>query len=195
MRIKFGALSAIVGLCLVLNACVGGLLVGGATAVGLAMHDRRTVGTVVEDQALEFRLHHALRRSAMPLGNSHINVYSYNGNVLLSGEVSSEALKRGVEDVVRRDDKVRHIHNELQVGEPSPIISRSNDAWITTKTKSSLLQLSELPHFDPTRVTVVTERGTVYLLGLVTRQEGDAVAQVARRVNGVQQVVKLFEYI
>lgn len=177
-----------------LNNCAP-IIIGGATTVGMAVHDRRTVGTVVEDRAIEFKAYELLRQQQRRLARSHVAVTSYNNVVLLSGEVETAQLRDWVEQTVSRVEKVRKVHNELLVGPPSPLASRSNDSWITAKAKSALLQISGLPSFDPSRVKILTERGNVYLLGLVSQQEGDAVTHIVRQISGVQQVVKLFEYI
>ncbi len=176
-----------------LSGC-GLIMVGGtATAAGV-VHDRRTAGTVVEDQAIEFKAYEVLRGDVERMSNANVSVTSYNGRVLLSGQVPDPRTKEWVEAKVAEVDKVREVFNELTVSPPSPMASRTNDAWITTVTKTSLVQVSGLPDFDPTRVKVVTERGVVYLMGLVTPAEGEASASVARHVSGVQKVVKLFEY-
>lgn len=177
-----------------LAGCAAGVLVGG-TAVGIGLaHDRRTAGTVIEDQAIELKAYGRLSREQSLQGN-HINVTSYNTAVLLSGEVATPELRRRAEDIVRNIDKVKRVHNELIIAAPSSLASRSSDAWITTKVKTSLLQIDGLPDFDPTRVKVVTERGIVYLLGLLQPREAEAVISTVRRVGGVQKIVTLFEYI
>lgn len=177
-----------------LSGC-GAVIVGGtATAAGV-VHDRRTAGTVVEDQAIELKAHEALDSEPQRLAGAHVNVTSYNNIVLLSGEVPDPQTRQWVEERVRQVEKVRQVHNELVVAPSSSLASRSNDSWITTKVKTSLIQISGLPDFDPTRVKVVTERGSVYLMGLVSQAEGEAAASVARQVSGVQQVVTLFEYL
>lgn len=177
-----------------LSGC-GVLVLGGtATAAGV-VHDRRTAGTLVEDQAIELKAYEALDRDPQRLANAHVNVTSYNNSVLLTGEVPDEQTRAWVEERIEQVEKVREVHNELVVAPPSSLGSRSNDAWITTKVKTSLVRITGLPGFDPTRVKVVTERGSVYLMGLVTQAEGDAAASVARQISGVQRVVKLFEYL
>ncbi|MFZ1641512.1 MAG: BON domain-containing protein [Candidatus Contendobacter sp.] len=176
-----------------LNGCVG-LLVGG-TAVGIGMaHDRRTTGTVVDDQTIELKLYDALNQQ-LPPGN-HINITSYNGAVLLSGEAVSAQARQQAEAIARGiDPPVIEVYNELVIGPPSALSSRSNDTLLTTKVKTALLRINDIPDFDPTRVKVVTERGVVYLMGLVRPQEANAAADVASQVDGVRQVVTLFEYI
>lgn len=187
-----GALA--LALALALSGCAG-ILVGGA-ATGVSMvHDRRTAGAVVDDQTIELKLYDALNRQ-LPPGN-RISVTSYNGAVLLSGEaVSEEARQRaGVIASHFNPPPVRMAHNELVVGAPSPLSVQSNDALLTTKVKAALFQINTIPDFDPTRVKVVTDRGVVYLLGLVRPNEADAAAGVVSQVGGVQRVVTLFEYI
>lgn len=176
----------------VLNGCAG-LLIGG-TAVGVSVaHDRRTTGTVVDDQTIEMKIYDALNRQ-LPPGN-RISTTSYNGIVLLTGEVVSEAARRQAEAIARGiEPPVREVYNELVIGRPSPLSRQSNDAMITTRVKSALFQI-KIKDFDPSRVKVVTDRSVVYLMGLVRRNEADAAADVASRVDGVRQVVTLFEYI
>lgn len=179
---------------LTLNGCAP--LVVGGTATGVAaVHDRRTVGTVLEDQSIELKAISALRKHKDLYKQSHLNVTSYNMMVLLSGETPTEAYKQRAEEIVSGVEKVRQVYNELSVAAPSSMMTRSSDTLITGKVKTSLFRIKELEGFDPTRVKVVTENGTVYLMGLLTRREGDAVAEQARSIGGVQRVVKLFEYI
>ena len=179
----------------VLLANCAPVVIGGATTVGMAVHDRRSVGTVVDDNTIEFKAYEILHRDQSRLAQSHVNITSYNYVVLLSGEVATPELRAWAEQTVSGVEGVRRVHNELLVSPPSSLGSRSNDSWITAKAKSALIQISGLPSFDPSRVKVVTERGNVYLLGLVNQREGDAVTNVVRQVSNVQQVVKLFEYI
>lgn len=176
-----------------LGGCVGLLLGGTAVGVGMA-HDRRTTGTVVDDQTVRFRLSNALN-AGLPPGN-HINIASYNGAVLLTGEAGSEQAKQQAEAIARAiDPPVREVYNELVIASPSPLSSRTNDTLLTTKVKAALVPIRTIPGFDPTRVKVVTERGVVYLMGLVHQQEADAAANAASQVGGVSQVVTLFEFI
>lgn len=174
-----------------LNGCVGLLLGGAAVGVGVA-HDRRTTGTVMDDQTIEFKLYNALNQG-LPPGN-HINTTSYNGVVLLSGEVVSEPIKQQAGVIAQGiEPPVRQVYNELVVAAPSTFSERSNDALITTKVKAALVPIRSIPGFDPTRVKVVTERGVVFLMGLVTPQEANVAADAASQVGGVRQVVTLFE--
>ena len=177
-----------------LTGCIPLLVSGAAVGVGVA-HDRRTTGTVVDDQTIELKLYDALNQG-LPPGN-HINVTSYNGAVLLSGEAVSAQARQQAEQIARdlSEPPVREVYNELVIGPPSALSSRSNDTLLTTKVKGALLAIHHIPDFDPSRVKVVTEGGVVYLLGLVRPQEADAAADVASQVGGVRRVVTLFEYI
>jgi osmotically-inducible protein OsmY len=178
-----------------LNGCTGLLLGGAAVGVAAVAHDRRTPGTIVEDQSIELRAYGALREDPQLEGRSHINVTSYNSAVLLSGEVASPDLKQRASDLISQVEKVKYVHNELLVGPPSTFANRSADAALTAAVKTALLRVDGIRDFDPTRVKVVTERAEVYLFGLVTPGEAESVTHTVRGINGVQKVVTLFEYV
>lgn len=176
---------------LVLGGCAAA--VGAGAAAGAAvLHDRRTTGTLIDDELIELKSIDALRRDQELWEQSHINITSFNNIVLLTGESPSEDLRQRAAEAVSKLDKVRKVHNEIVVAAPSAMLSRSGDTWITGKVKTVLLNKQKL---DATRVKVVTENGIVYLMGLVTRTEADAATDVTRQVQGVQRVVKVFEYI
>ena len=179
-----------------LAGCAG-LVVGGAAAGANVVHDRRTTGTFLEDQVIETKTSIAIQKhpTLSSPKQAHINVTSYNNAVLLSGEVVKPELREEAEKLARNMDKVKYVHNELIVAPPSTLRSRTTDTAITAAVKTALLQINHIPDFDPLRVKVVTEKGTVYLFGLLTPAEAEAVTETVRRVKGVQQVVTLFEYI
>ena len=173
-----------------LQGCVEAVLIGGvATGVVLAT-DRRQAEVMFADQRIEFsagsRVGDALK------GQGHVNVTSYNYTVLLTGEVPTERAKTEAEKIVREVPQVKSVVNELQIAGTSSAASRSNDAYITSKVKGNFLGNGK---FRPTDIKVVTEAGSVYLLGLVTREEADAATEVARGTGGVQKVIRVFEYI
>ena len=174
------------------SGCAGAVVAGGAAGAS-AVHDRRTVGNVVADQEIEIKAV-AARKKDPAFKGSHINVISFNGVVLLTGETPTAEVRQRMEDRVRAIEGVRRVHNEISVAAPSAFASHASDAWITTKAKASLFRV-KIDKFDPTRVKVHTENGTVYLMGLLTRTEADAVVEQVRQVRGVQRVVKVFEYI
>jgi osmotically-inducible protein OsmY len=171
------------------------LVIGGAAAGATVAHDRRTAGSFIEDQAIEMKASTALNSEPELRRQGHINVTSFNMIVLVSGEAPSEALRQRAGEVIGGIEKVRRVHNEVIVAAPSSVMSRSSDTLITAKVKTSLFRIKGMESFDPTRVKVVTENGTVFLMGLLTRAEGDATARAASGVGGVQRVVKLFEYL
>jgi osmotically-inducible protein OsmY len=194
MTMRLLTSGAILLSCLVHSACAPVVIGGAAATTASVAHDRRTAGAVVEDKAIKARVLHALGEDTELDNNSHINVSVFNGWVLLSGETPTEAFRARAGDIARKQEKVRRLYNELTIAAPSSMMTRSSDSWITTKVKSSLVGL-EVEGFDPTRVKVVTENGTVYIFGLVYHAEGDAAVAEARKVGGVQRVVKLFEYL
>jgi osmotically-inducible protein OsmY len=182
------ALAALALAAAITSGCVGVAVVGaGATVVML--EDRRTTGVYVEDENIEWKAL-ALNSEAAP--DAHINTTSYNGKVLLTGEVSTEALKKAVGENIGKIKSVKSVVNELQVAGNSSFSSRGSDSLTTTKVKTAFLNNGKFP---PTAMKVLTEDGTVYLMGLVTAQEGEAAGEIARNVSGVRSVVKVFEYI
>ena len=173
-----------------LTACAP-LLVGGAMVSGTLMYtDRRTSGAQVEDQAIELK---AINRLTEALGDrAHINITSYNRMVLMSGEALNEADKATAEQVVSRVENLRSVVNEVAVMGASSVTSRSNDTILSGKVKASLVDAKDLM---ANAFKVVTERGTVYLMGRVTEREAARATDVARSVSGVQRVVRVFELI
>jgi osmotically-inducible protein OsmY len=178
----------------VIQGCAGAV-VGGAAAGASVAHDRRSAGTVVDDEIIELKAREKLFSDKELFEQTHISVTSYNNILLLSGETPTDALRSKAFSLVSGIPKVRKVHNELVLAAPSSLLTRSSDTWITTKVKTNLFNIKNIEGFDPTRVKVVTENGTVFLLGIVTRQEAEAAVNASRTVKGVQRVVKLFEYL
>jgi osmotically-inducible protein OsmY len=173
-----------------LSACAP-LLIGGAMVGGtLMVTDRRTSGAQVEDQAIELK---ALGRVKDVVGDrGHVTTISYNRMVLITGEVPSEADKAAVELAIARIESVRSIVNELAVAGSASLTSRSNDTLLTSKVKASFVDARDMLS---NAFKVVTERGTVYLMGRVTEREATRAAELARSVSGVQKVVRVFEIV
>ncbi|MDB5936563.1 MAG: transporter [Massilia sp.] len=172
-----------------LSGCVE-MMVGGAVMGAVATADRRTLGAQTEDKTITVKAELRVPKIAGP--DAHVNIASFNRKVLLTGEVRDEAAKSTVEREVRAIDGVQSVDNELEIAGPSSYTSRSSDALITTKVKASLVDMKTI---SATSFKVVTERGSVYLMGRVTQREGQLAADIARGVSGVQKVVKIFEYI
>lgn len=176
-----------------LYGCAVAAVAGAGTATYIASQDR-TTGTVVEDENIEVKAAAALSNDADIREQTHINITSYNNVVLMTGEAPTAELRERAELLVAGIENVRQVYNEIIIAGPSSMGSRSTDTWITTKSKSALLGSPDLAAWDTTRIKVVTERGIVYLLGLLSRQEAEAATETVRRVGGVQRVVRLFEY-
>tara|TARA_B100000780_G_scaffold271060_1_gene231586 strand:+ start:548 stop:1153 length:606 start_codon:yes stop_codon:yes gene_type:complete len=176
---------------LLLQGCATAIITGAATGVTLA-HDRRTTGAVIDDQGIEFKAALAIFNNKDIYEQSHINVTSYNGIILVTGETLTEQLKQQVYDIVRVIPKARTIHNELIIAAPSSLPSRSSDAWITSKIKAKITSDRQI---DPFYIKVVTEHGIVYLMGIVNQTESARVVNITSNSAGVQRVVKIFEYL
>lgn len=173
-----------------MSACAP-LVVGGAMLGGtLMVTDRRTSGVQVEDQAIELKSMNRIRDALGDRG--HVSTTSYNRVVLITGEVLSEADKAAVEAAVTKVENVKSTVNELEIMGASSLTSRSNDAILTSKIKASFVDAKDL---FANAFKVVTERGTVYLMGRVTEREANRAVEIARGVSGVQKVVKLFEIL
>jgi osmotically-inducible protein OsmY len=189
-RLIFAAFALLSCGSILLSGCVPLVIAGAAGGAALVVADRRSVGAQTDDEAIELKM--ANNIGAGYGDRVHVNVTSYNGIVLLTGEVPTPELKRSIEDIAKSTAKVRTVHDELAVGPVSSIGSRTNDSYITSKVKARFVEANK---FAPNHVKVVTERQVVYLMGLVRHSEADAAAQIAATTSGVVRVVKLFEYI
>jgi len=172
-----------------LSGCVA-VLAGGAVGGGLLLTDRRTSGTQLEDEAIELKSGGRVREAIGDRG--HVNVTSYNRIALITGEVPSEADKEAVGKAIGAIENVNNVVNELEVAGNSSLTSRSSDAVITTRVKTSLIDAKDV---QANAIKVVTERGNVYLMGRVTEREADRAAQITRDVSGVLKVVRVFDLL
>ena len=152
----------------------------------------RTPGRAMDDQALENIVERRIRESSAEFEGSNIHAVSYNGQVLLLGQVSTEFLREQATTAAQAVNRVRTVHNELSIGGPISYPARSNDAYITSKVKAKLVADKEVPG---SKIKVVTENGVVYLMGMIPAAEADKAVAVASTVFGVQKIVKVFEYI
>jgi osmotically-inducible protein OsmY len=170
-----------------LSGCFA-LAVGGVGTAALMADDRRTAGTYIEDENIEWK---TLVRIKEKFPGAHVNSTSYNRKVLLTGEALTEDLKKQIGEDVKGIASVVDVANEVQVAGASSLAARGNDALVTSNVKARMFNNGK---FSPNHVKVVTEAGTVYLMGLVNQSEGDAAADIARTTSGVRGVVKVFEY-
>ena len=188
--VRFGSLVALVGtIALPLHGCVA-MVAGGAAMGTLSATDRRTLGAQTEDKSIVVRSHTVIRDEIGSTGN--VNVTSFNRKVLVTGEVPNEAVKEKVSRSLRSLQGVEGVTDELAVTWSSSFTSRSNDALITSKVVANLLADNEV---NLNQFKVTTERGNVYLMGIVTQKEALAATQIARKISGVKSVVKVFDYI
>jgi osmotically-inducible protein OsmY len=167
------------------------VVVGAAAAGGVAVAaDRRPADVQLADERIEWTS--SGRVSDKLKDQGHVNVTSYNRMVLLTGEATTEAMKQEAEKISAAVPEVKSVVNDIQIGAPTSMGARSNDSYLTSVVKTRFVGEQK---FNPLHVKVVTENGTVYLLGLVTRKEADDATNIARHVAGVKRVVRVFEYI
>ncbi|MDR7093438.1 BON domain-containing protein [Hydrogenophaga laconesensis] len=181
---------AVAALGATLSACAP-LVVGGAAVTALVAVDRRTSGAQLDDQGIELRASNRLKDE---LGDAHARyaISSYNRRVLLTGEASSEAVKTKITQIVSGVENVREVINELGVTSSPSLKERASDTLITGRVKASLVDAKDL---SASAFKVVTERGTVYLMGRVTQREADRATDIARNTQSVARVVRVFEII
>ncbi|MDY7115873.1 BON domain-containing protein [Halomonas sp. SSL-5] len=155
-------------------------------------YGKRTAGTQVEDQSIETKISHNLGRTDARLGDARINVDSYNGVVLLTGQVPSEELKTLANEVASEVRNVRTIHNELTIAGNLPASQRLADTWLNTRIRTHLAANERI---DASRIRVITENASVYLMGIVTRAEAERIVQAVSQLGGMQRIVKVFDYL
>ena len=176
-----------------LGGCTAAVI--GGTAAGVAtIHDRRTAGTVIEDQNIKLRVRNLLSENPAIKERSNISVTSYNQRVLLYGQTEDAALAEEFARKVSTLPKVNAVYNEVIEGARTDGWDYSRDTTLVAKIKASLFKV-DIEDFDPTRVKVTASDGNVYLMGLLTRAEGQAVVEHVRGLSGVKKVVEIFEYI
>ncbi|WP_422134532.1 BON domain-containing protein [Endozoicomonas sp. ALD040] len=175
------------------------LLGGCATIVGSVNEDpirtdptERSWGNLIDDQTIETIAAVNINKADERFKDSRIKIVSFNGTVLLIGQVSSNELKRLAEETAGNVKEVDKVYNELTLGSNASLLEQSNDSWLTTKVKANLIQSEEV---SADRIKINTEKGTVYLMGLTTPRQAQAAVDIARNTGGVQKIVKVFEYI
>jgi osmotically-inducible protein OsmY len=177
-------------MCLGLASCAAPLMFGGVIGGAMVASDRRTTGIQVEDETIEQRSATAIRENFG--SKEHINITSYNRQVLITGEVTTDTVRRQVESLIGRVENVRSVVNELVVGPASSTSDRASDAVLVAKVKASMVDTEDV---FANVYKVVGERGTIYLMGRVTQREAKRATDVVRGVSGVKRVVRVFEYI
>ena len=184
-------LLTIILLTLTLQGCI--FVVGaaaGAAAVAV-VYDHRKLEKILLDEKIAKKAIDKINAVAEIRENSHITVNCFNQVILLTGEATTSDVRQQAEDVVRTIPDVSRIYNQITIKGPSSTLTQASDAWITAKIKTQMLATKGL---ESSTIKVVTENGTVYLMGVVTREQGDTAAEIARQVSGVQRVIKILQY-
>jgi osmotically-inducible protein OsmY len=178
--------------CSMLTSCIP-LIIGGAGAVVATaiIYDQRSVKTMMQDREIVNQAQIAITEDPALVGRSHISVAAFNHRILLIGQVQTPELRARVYQLVYKLPYVEKVYNQLTISGVTTDLARTDDAWITTKVKTAMLMQRGLRSLQ---IKIITENGVVYLMGVVSYQQGDLAASVARRVHGVVKVVKVFEY-
>lgn len=190
LLIRAGLAAVLCLLAIQLHGCAGAVVAGAAAGASMAA-DRRPAAAIVDDQSIELKASKTIHGNETLTEQTRISVVSYNGVVLLTGEAPTAELRDSVIAAVRPIAKIRRIHNEIAIAEPLPMSVRANDAVVTSRVKSALLAAKGI---NPLHVKVVTSDGAVYLMGIVSRAEAGFATDIVRRVEGVERVVRIFEY-
>jgi len=169
--------------------CVPVIVAGAAGGAAMVAVDRRSAGAQLDDESIELKV--STQALSQYGDRIHLNVTSYNGVVLLSGEVPDQGTLASVGNLAKNTEKVRVVNNEMVVGPNADLSARSNDTYITSKVKTRMIEANKFP---PNAVKVVTERSVVYLMGIVSMEEGTAAGETAATTSGVVRVVKFFQY-
>ena len=190
-------ISSTIALLLLLLPLLGGcvaVVATGAVATGSAVHDRRSTGIVIDDKRIQLSAYDTINKDKELVLRNRVMIAVYNGTMLLMGEVRTPELKARAEETVTGFEGVRRIVNEIDIMEPEGFWARRNDNRLTARVKLALLDAVSTPGFDPTRVKVSTAHRTVYLQGILKAEEDEIATEIARNVNGVERVAKVFEY-
>jgi len=176
-----------------LSGCAA-VVVGAGTTGATVAHDRRTTGTYVEDKAILLKTLQMRSQDETLQKNSNISIEVYNLQILLTGQALDADIVARFRDRLTQIERVRHVYNEVTVGAEGTWSEAAADTYLTSRVKVEMFSLG-IQGFDPLRVKVTSSLGTVYLMGLVTPEEADAVVEKVRYISGVKRVVRLFEYI
>jgi len=177
---------------LMLHGCAAPLLVAGGAAGATLANDRRTPSAFMNDQKLELRINDTLASDSSLADDTHLSVTSFDGVVLLTGQVRHQAQLDRIVTLLNNESGIKRLHNEIHVAPPTSMETRSQDTWLTTRVKSAMLQHKTL---NALQIKVISENSIVYLMGMVTHAEARAAATTAQSVKGVKAVTTVFEYL
>lgn len=171
----------------VLQGCVNAAFTGAQ-----AVYGRHGIQSSLNDQYIMLKAERAIYLDTNRFKNTNVSVSSFNGIVLIAGQVDTQAQRLQIENIVKNLPGVKEVHNVVTLSTPSSPLTRVSDTWITTKVKTKLIAMNDI---DPSQIKVITENGVVYLLGIVQPEQADIAVDLARTTQGVQSVVKVFSYI
>ncbi|AJO87484.1 Osmotically-inducible protein Y precursor [Haemophilus influenzae] len=184
-------LAIVFGTTIFLQGCVAAVIGGGAVAAKVGT-DPRTTGSQIDDETLEFKVENAVEKDAQIKSEGRVNAVSYNGRVLLIGQVPNDNVKETATDLTRGVEGVNDTYNQLTIGPKISFAQISKDSWITTQVKSKMFVDGRVKATD---VKVISENGEVFLLGNVTQSQANAAADIASKISGVKKVIKVFKYL
>lgn len=188
---KIGYVGALTLSCLLLQGCAA-VVVGAGVGAASAAHDRRTLGTQVDDKTVSARISTALAQNETLETNANVNTHVFNGVALLVGQAPNDDLKRQAQRAAEQVKHVKKLHNQIRIGSPIPASTATHDVWLASKVRASLIADKRI---DGLHISVAVEDSEVFLMGLVSETEANTAVDIARNVNGVARVVKAFEYI
>lgn len=184
-------LAILLGATIFLQGCVAAVIGGGAVAAKVAT-DPRTTGTQIDDETLEFKVENAVEKDVQIKAEGRVNAVSYNGRVLLIGQVPNSNVKDTATALAKGVEGVNEVYNELTVSPKISFAQISKDSWLTTQVKSKMFVDGRVKATD---VKVISENGEVFLLGNVTQSQANAAADIASKISGVKKVIKVFKYL
>ena len=183
-------LLTLVTLTLALQSCVFVVGAAAGAAAITVVYDHRTIANALQDTKIANRISDKIKANPA-FADSHIEVVVFNRMVLLIGQASNSELRQKADDLARSVPDAARVYNQITIQGPTSSLTRTSDTWITTKIKTLMLATEDL---KSSTIKVVTENGVVYLMGIVNRQQADIAVDIARKVSGVQKVVKIFQY-
>lgn len=189
---KLKSIFAVLFSALLLQGCIAGVIIGSAAVATKTATDPRSVGTQVDDGTLEARVENALSKDQQLKKEARVVATAYQGKVLLTGQSPNADITRRAKQIAMGVEGTSEVYNEIRQGTPVSLSTASSDTWITTKVRSQLLTSDTV---KSSNVKVTTENGEVFLLGLVTQQEGQSTAQIASQISGVKHVTTAFTYV
>ncbi|MCA6221370.1 division/outer membrane stress-associated lipid-binding lipoprotein [Photorhabdus antumapuensis] len=189
---RFFSLLATICAAVMLQGCIGAVVVSSAAVATKTATDPRTIGQQVDDSTLEARVSNALNKDKQLKGQTRIITTAYQGKVLLTGQSPDSSLLDRAKQIASRVDGAHTVYNEIRQGKPVELGTASKDTWVTTKVRSKILASDSV---KSSNIKVVTENGEVFLLGILTKQEGNAAAKIASETNGVKRVTTAFTYL